>query len=51
MDTFVAQPHFEDCAADAQECTQAMNTNKVLTENGLEGEKFKTKNEVEMRQI
>jgi hypothetical protein len=51
MDTFVAQPHSEDCAADAQECTKAMNTNKVLTENGLEGEKFKTKNEVEMRQI
>jgi len=51
MDTFVAQPHSEDCAADAQECTQAMDINKVLTENVLGGEKFKTKNKVEMRQI
>lgn len=51
MDIFVAQPHSEDCTADSQECTQAMDTNKRLTENGLEGEKCKTKNKVEMNQI
>jgi hypothetical protein len=51
MDIFVAQPHFEDRAADAQESTQAMDANKKLTESGLEGENFRTKSKVEMRQI
>jgi hypothetical protein len=51
MDIFVALPHCEDCAADAQECTQVIDTTKRLTRAGLEGEKVWTKREVEMRQI
>lgn len=51
MVIFVAQLHSEDYAADAQECTQAMDRNRRLTENGLEGENFKTKIKVGMRQI
>jgi hypothetical protein len=43
MDIFVAQLHCEDCAAEAQECTQAIDATKRLTEAGLEGEFFWTR--------
>jgi hypothetical protein len=42
MDIFVAQLHCEDCAAEAQECTQAIDATKRRTEAGLDGEFFWT---------